>query len=182
MPFAGSGGQRGCQHEPPPPVDPEDRDAAAAMAQRLLAVTDRSRVELQRRLERRGYAPETAAEAVARLQARGWVDDNRLADELARRRLSHGYGRRRVVADLVARGVDAETVNRTAAALGEGQSDAVRLAADRLRRGHSGPLTDPGEVRRLAAALQRRGFDMADIRAVLRQMATENAAVLPDEG
>src|ERR1019366_3257893 len=98
MPFAGSGGQRGCQHEPPPPVDPEDRDAAAAMAQRLLAVTDRSRVELQRRLERRGYAPGRAAGPVPRLQARGWVDDNRLADELARRRLSHGYGRRRVVA------------------------------------------------------------------------------------
>jgi len=98
----------------------------------------------------------------------------------ARRRLSHGYGRRRVVADLVSRGVDAETVNRTAAALGEGQADAVRIAADRLRRGHSGPLTD-AEVRRLAAALQRRGFDMGDIRTVLRQLATESAAPLPDE-
>ena len=182
MPFAGSGGQRGRRYEPPPPVDPDDRDAAAAMAQRLLAVTDRSRVELQRRLERRGYAPDTATDAVDRLQARGWVDDTRLAEDLAQRRLSHGYGRRRVLADLVSRGVDAETVNRTAAALGEGQADAVRIAADRLRRGHSGPLTDPGEVRRLAAALQRRGFDMADIRAVLRQMATESAAVLPDEG
>jgi regulatory protein len=180
MPFAGSGGQRGRRYEPPPPVDPDDRAAASAMAQRLLAVTDRSRVELQRRLERRGYAPETAIAAVDRLQARGWVDDNRLADDLARRRLSHGYGRRRVVADLVSRGVDAETVNRTAAALGEGQADAVRIAADRLRRGHSGPLTD-AEVRRLAAALQRRGFDMGDIRTVLRQLATESAAPLPDE-
>jgi SOS response regulatory protein OraA/RecX len=164
MPFAGSGGQRGRRYEPPPPVDPHDRDAAAAMAQRLLAVTDRSRVELQRRLERRGYAPETAIEAVNRLQARGWVDDNRLAEDLARRRLSHGYGRR-----------------RTAAGLGEGQADAVRIAADRLRRGHSGPLTDP-EVRRLAAGLQRRGFDMSDIRGVLRQMATESASLPRDEG
>jgi SOS response regulatory protein OraA/RecX len=159
MPFAGSGGQRGRRYEPPPPVDPHDRDAAAAMAQRLLAVTDRSRVELQRRLERRGYAPETAIEAVNRLQARGWVDDNRL----------------------VSRGVDAETVTRTAAGLGEGQADAVRIAADRLRRGHSGPLTDP-EVRRLAAGLQRRGFDMSDIRGVLRQMATESASLPRDEG
>jgi regulatory protein len=181
MPFAGSGGQRGRRYEPPPPVDPEDRDAAAAMAERLLAVTDRSRVELQRRLERRGYAPETAAEAVGRLQARGWVDDNRLADDLARRRLSHGYGRRRVVADLVSRGVDAETVSRTAAALGEGQADAVRIAADRLRRSHPGPLTDP-EMRRLAAALQRRGFDMGYIRSALRQMATESMAMPKDEG
>jgi regulatory protein len=181
MPSAGSGGQRGRRYEPPPPVDPDDREAAAAMAQRLLAVTDRSRVELQRRLERRGYAPDTATAAVDRLQARGWIDDSRLAEDLARRRLSHGYGRRRVVADLVSRGVDAETVYRTAAALDEGQAGAVRIAADRLRRGHAGPLTDP-EVRRLAAALQRRGFDMADIRAALRQMATESAAIPPDEG
>jgi regulatory protein len=180
MSFAGSGGQRGRRYEPPPPVDPEDRDAAAAMAQRLLAATDRSRVELQRRLERRGYAPATASEAVDRLQARGWVDDGRLAEDLARRRLSHGYGRRRVVADLVSRGVDAETVRRTAAGLGEGQADAVRLAADRLRRGHGGPLTEV-EVRRLAGALQRRGFDMADIRAVLRRLAAESAAVPQDE-
>jgi regulatory protein len=181
MPFAGSGGQRGRRHEPPPPVDPEDRDAAAAMAQRLLAVTDRSRVELQHRLERRGYAPATATEAVDRLQARGWVDDGRLADDLARRRLSRGYGRRRVVADLVSRGVDAEIVNRTAAGLGEGQADAVRIAAERLRRGHGGALTDV-EVRRLAAALQRRGFEMADIRAVLRQLAIESAALPAEDG
>lgn len=180
MPFAGSGGQRGRRYEPPPPVDPEDRDAAAAMAQRLLAATDRSRVELQRRLERRGYAPATATEAVDRLQARGWVDDGRLAEDLAQRRLSHGYGRRRVVADLVSRGVDAETVNRTAAALEVGQAAAVRVAADRLRRGRGGPLTDV-EVRRLAAALQRRGFDMGDIRAVLRQLATESAAMSQEE-
>jgi regulatory protein len=150
------------------------------MAERLLAVTDRSRVELQRRLERRGYAAATAAEAVDRLEARGWVDDARLAEDLARRRLSHGYGRRRVIADLVARGVGAETVNRTAAEIGGSQTEAVRIAAERLRRGHPGPPTPP-EVRRLAAALQRRGFDSADIRAVLRRLAGDGAALTEEE-
>ena len=86
MPFAGPATSAVAAPAPPPAVDPEDRDAAAAMAQRLLAITDRSRVELQRRLERRGYAPATAAEAVDRLAARGWVDDGRLAEDLARRR------------------------------------------------------------------------------------------------
>ncbi|MGO8685939.1 MAG: regulatory protein RecX [Candidatus Dormibacteria bacterium] len=171
MPFPPSGGRRGLRAEPAPTVDPQDADAAAALAQRLLAITDRSRADLERRLGQRGYAPETAAEAVGRLQARGWVDDGRFAEELARRRLAHGYGRRRVLADLAARGVDAETVARTDQGIATGQAEAVRLAAGRLRRGHDGP-PEPPEVRRLAAALERRGFEMADIRAVLRELAT----------
>ncbi len=141
------------------------------MAQRLLAITDRSRLELLRRLEGRGYAPATATEAVDRMAARGWVDDGRLAEDLARRRSSHGYGRRRVLADLVARGVDSETVSRTAAELTAGQGEAIRAAAARLRHGQAGPPA-PDEVRRLAAALQRRGFDMADIRTELRRLCS----------
>jgi regulatory protein len=149
------------------------------MAERLLAATDRSRVELVRRLQQRGYAPAAAAEAVDRLQARGWVDDARLAEELARRRLSHGFGRRRVLADLTARGVDAETVARVDRSLAPGQGEAIRIAVARLRRAHNG-FPEPEEVRRLAGALQRRGFDSADIRAVLRRLATEGS-LPPDE-
>jgi SOS response regulatory protein OraA/RecX len=76
-----------------------------------------------------------------------------------------------VLADLVARGVDREAVSRTAEALGEGQAEAVHVAAERLRRGRTGP-PDAAEVRRLAAGLQRRGFDSGDIRAELRRLAT----------
>jgi regulatory protein len=181
MPLSGSGGGGVRRPAAPAAVDPEDREAAAAMAQRLLAITDRSRVELQRRLERRGYAAATAAEAVDRLVARGWVDDARLAEDLVRRRSSHGFGRRRVLADLVARGVDPETVRRTAAELTAGQDDAVRVAAARLRHGQVGPPA-PDEVRRLAAALQRRGFDMADIRAELRRLCSDLAGEPDGEG
>jgi len=184
MPLDGSGGLRGLRGrrpEAPPAVDPDDRDAAAAMAQRLLAITDRSRVELQRRLERRGYAPATAAEALDRLAARGWVDDARVAEDLARRRLSRGYGRRRVLADLVTRGIDAETVSRTAAGIGEGQAEAVHLATERLWHGRSGPPS-PAELQRLAAALQRRGFDFADIRAELRRLSAGSTAPADDQG
>jgi len=176
-----SGSRRlgGPRQRGPQPVDAEDLDAAAAMAQHLLAVTDRSRVELRRRLEQRGYAPATAVAAVDALASRGWVDDDRLAADLAQRQLSRGYGRRRVLADLVARGVEPETVSRTAEGLREGQAEAVRIAAERLRPHHPGPITQP-EVRRLAAALQRRGFDASDIRAELRRLATADLSA-PDE-
>ena len=53
-----------------------------------------------------------------------------------------------------------------------GQGEAIRIAAERLRHGHAGP-PPPDEVRRLAAALQRRGFDMTDIRAELRRLCSD---------
>jgi SOS response regulatory protein OraA/RecX len=78
-----------------------------------------------------------------------------------------------VIADLMARGVGSETVSRVAAQLGTRQTEAVSLAAQRLRRRRSPGPPDDREVRRLAAALQRRGFEAADIRAALRQLAAD---------
>jgi len=160
------------------PPDPDDRDAAEAVARRLLATTDRSRVELERRLERRGFTAGCAAGALDRLEARGWLDDARMAEDLAQRRLRRGYGRRRVIADLAARGVAADTVTLAARSVAEAQAEAARAAAERLRPHPLGALSDR-EYRRLAAALARRGFDTADIRAALRQIAGEETAPGP---
>ncbi len=155
----------------PSTPDPDDATAADATARRILAASDRSRSEVRRRLEDRGFSRPAATATVQRLAARGWIDDERLADDLAERRLGRGYGRRRVIADLVARGVGSETVNRIAAELGTHQAEAVKLAADRLRAGRAPGPPDEREFRRIAAALQRRGFEAADIRVALRRLA-----------
>jgi regulatory protein len=154
-------------------VDPDDEEAAAVAAERMLAAADRSGAEIRRRLGHQGFSPATTATTVARLEARGWLDDARLARGLAEQRLAHGYGRRRVIADLAARGIDPAIVNAAAGATGTEQVDAARAAALRLRRGHPAGPPDQGEVRRLYAALQRRGFNSGDIRTVLRELAEE---------
>ena len=171
----GLGPDRRPRSGPSTPVDPEDRESAAAAAERMLAAADRTGAEVRRRLERQGFSPEAAGETVAYLESRGWVDDARLAGDLAEKRLARGYGRRRVIADLVSRGVDPGIVTAATTDIGLGQVEAARAAATRLRRGHAAGPPDQSEVRRLYAALQRRGFDSADIRAVLREMATELA-------
>ncbi len=155
----------------PSTVDPDDATAADATARRLLAASDRSRSEVRRQLEDRGFSRTAATATVDRLAARGWIDEERLADDLAERRVGRGYGRRRVIADLVARGVGSEIVSRVAAELGTRQAEAVSLAAQRLRAGHAPGPPDEREVRRIAAALQRRGFEAAAIRAALRRLA-----------
>jgi regulatory protein len=141
----------------------------------MLAAADHSGAEVQRRLERKGFNPDAAGDTVADLETQGWVDDARFAGDLAQQRLARGYGRRRVIADLVARGVDHDAVNDAVAGVGAGQVEAARAATARLRRGHAAGPLDQAEVRRLYAALQRRGFDSADIRTVLRELAGEAA-------
>jgi regulatory protein len=156
---------------------PLDAEAAEAQAQRLLAAGERSRSELRLRLLRAGAEPEVAAQVVARLASRGWVDDARVAESLVRRSLERGYGSRRLLADLRARGVDREEVEGAMRQVAERQEEAVRRAAQRLL-GHRppGPL-DPAEARRLAAALLRRGFSSGEVREAVRRVAQGDDAV-----
>ncbi|PZR82029.1 MAG: hypothetical protein DLM65_04735, partial [Candidatus Aeolococcus gillhamiae] len=100
----------------------------------------------------------------------GWIDDQALAASVGAARRTHGYGRRRVAADLAARGITDDAV--IAAALGddgEAELQAARDAAMRLRRRFPSGRLGESELRRLAAALQRRGFNHDVIRSILRE-------------
>jgi regulatory protein len=153
-----------------------DEDAAEALAQRLLATSDRSRADLSRRLVRAGATPELASRVVARAASLGWVDDARVADSLARRSLERGYGSRRLLADLRGRGVDREVVEGAMRAVAARQEEAVRRAAEHLiGRRPAGPM-EPGEARRLAAALLRRGFGSGEVRDLVRRLARGEGA------
>ncbi len=148
-----------------------DVDAAEALAQRLLASSDRTRAEVHQRLLRAGATEDVASNVVARLTSRGWVDDARVADSLRRRSLERGYSSRRLSADLRARGVDREVVEAAVREVAAHQEEAVRRAATHLiGRRQAGPL-DTAEARRLAAALLRRGFGSGEVRDVVRRLS-----------
>jgi regulatory protein len=172
MPLVRSPGQG--RSLPATVTDPDDDDAGAA-AVRILASADRSQIEVRRLLERRGFSRAAAEAAVQRLAGRGWIDDERLASRLSDRRLERGYGRRRVVADLVARGVAAETVSRVSDALVAQQAEVAALAARRLRRRFPEGRLDERDLRRLGLALERRGFEAGAIRAALRAVDDDDS-------
>src|SRR5437762_13870930 len=71
---------------------------------RLLGRRAHSRVELRRKLGRRGYVVEEIASALARLVELGYVDDRSFADGYIRRR-SGSLGPLALSAELAARGV-----------------------------------------------------------------------------
>ncbi len=139
--------------------------------ERALALLDRrdySRAELIRKLAEKGVSEADAAEAADRLAELGFVDDARYAPIVVRHYAAKGYGEGRVRAELQRRGIPRELLDEALAAMPEDTSKIDKYIASRLR--------DPGdrdEVRKLSAALYRRGFSGEEIRSALRRFEVE---------
>jgi regulatory protein len=86
---------------------PPEPDAAQA-ALRALSAADRSRAELEQRLDAKGFTEEEREEALDELERLGYLDDGRTARERARRLAERGYGNAYIRADLEQRGLPVE--------------------------------------------------------------------------
>ena len=140
----GSDGTGGADRPRP---TPSPLDVAA----RILARAPRTEAELAARLVARGYRETTAERTVARCRELGYVGDERLAFDRARRLRERGAGSLRIAAELEARGLSAAVV---AAAVAESLDGEPELAWARrvLARER---VTRPAQAWRLLAG---RGF------------------------
>ena len=136
------------------------RSKALARALRTLSTADRSRGELDSRLERAGLPEAARAEALQALERGGLLDDARVAAGRAGALARRGYGNAAIRADLQRRRVAPEAVASALAGLDPEATRAreiLELARDR-----------PAALRRLAA----RGFDR-DVVSELAEFALE---------
>jgi regulatory protein len=152
-----------------PPSAPDSADAAEDAALRVLRGAGQSAASLQRKLERRGFTPDAAEEAVRRCTAAGYVNDAALAVSIAARHRRVGHGSGRVAADLKAKGVAGELITDAL----DGQSDTEEAAAMAvaLQLWHRAAPVDAHDQRarmRVAGGLQRRGFSSALVMRVMR--------------
>lgn len=145
--------------ETPPPPDPRRK------ALELLTRREHSRQELLRKLVQRGIDEESAETAVDDMAERGWQDDERFAQSLARSRASSGQGPLRIRAELRMHGIDDAAIE---AALEACETDWTQRAVELLRRRHPGPPRDRNDKAKRGNFLQRRGFDLDAIHAALR--------------
>lgn len=150
-------------HSKPPG---RDKPSALGKAVDLLSRREQSRRELKSKLSRSGYARDEITAAVETVVDRGYQDDVRFAEVLARTRAGAGYGPRRIAAELKSHGVDDADIG---AALAELAIDWRESARRQLER-HFGrsPPADARERARRAAFLLRRGFDGATVSALVR--------------
>ena len=127
-----------------------------------------SRRELKDKLLRRGTDEQSAQDCIAWLDEHGFLDDGEYAGAVARHYSAKGYGAGRVKTELRRRGIERELADETLAELPENTEKIDAYIARRL----SDPK-DRDSVRKIGAALFRRGYSWEEIRAALRRFDSD---------
>ncbi|MFL6622548.1 MAG: regulatory protein RecX [Sulfurifustaceae bacterium] len=131
-----------------------------------LARREHSRSEVAVKLERKGCAPEVAAQVVSALAAQGLLSDERFAEALVRNRRRRGYGPVRIRKELADKGLAAEEVDRFVALSGDEWIDEIEQVR-RRKFGEALPRSYEERARQ-ARFLQYRGFTFDQIQRALR--------------
>ena len=137
-------------------------------AMELLSRRPMSEKELVDKLIRKGEDEEAARDCARWLREEGFLNDESYAAAVARHYAAKGYGPGRVRAELSRRGVDRELWDGTIEAMPENTEKLDRFIASRL--------TDPEDreqIRKVSAALYRRGYSWEEIRSALGRFHAE---------
>lgn len=148
--------------------------AAYQAALTLLKYRDRTRWELAQRLRTKGFAQQSVAAALNRLEEQNYVDDLRFARRFVEgRRRGRPRGRRALAWELKRKGVDQQAIEAVLDELLCGEAElnmAIELLRSRLSRMEQ---VDERAKRRLYSLLGRRGFDQETIQAALGRVLPE---------
>jgi regulatory protein len=139
----------------------------------MLAARGRASADLRRQLVARGEPAEHAASAVARLLELGVLDDGAYARQFARSRVGVGHGARRILADLLRKGVPAATAQEAVRQVLDEPETLPQEALDRLverKLRVLARLDSPARDRRLQVFLARRGYGYEAIQAAVKRV------------
>jgi len=145
---------------------------AQTIALQYLAARQRTAHEVRQKLRQRGVADEVVAQVIARLHARGVLDDAAYAHAYLTTRLAtRGHGPQRLRQDLRRRGVCREDIE---VALQQGLTAEDVLAAARAQAAKRWPrlaqAADPAKRRKkLADFLHRHGFPFETVQQVVTE-------------
>jgi regulatory protein len=135
-------------------------------ALRLLSGREHSRQELERKLAAHEAEPGELQKALDELQAKGFIDEQRVVESVVHRR-SPRLGAARIRQELQAKGLPAEAVAQAVEALKGTELDRAR---DVWRRKFDTLPADPAGRARQARFLLARGFDGEVVRRLLREL------------
>ena len=140
-----------------------EKPSLKGRALRLLAQREHSRAELQRKLAAHEEAPGELAQALDELQAKGFIDEQRVIESVIHRRAAR-LGASRVKQELQAKGLPAEAV---AQAVGELRGSEVERAREVWRKKFGRMPADAAERAKQMRFLSARGFGGEAIRRVV---------------
>src|SRR5688572_11220521 len=138
-------------------------ESLRARALKLLARREHTRRELERKLAADAADPDEVEAVLKEFEARGWLSESRLTEQLVHARKSR-FGARRIERDLRDRGVSEDAVSAAVSDLKEGELERARAV---WRRKFKGAPAGPRERARQVRFLQGRGFELDVIFKVL---------------
>jgi regulatory protein len=137
----------------------EEARRARESALSLLGYRARSRNELQRRLQRKGYDPELVEETLDGLARSGLINDAEFSQSWVRARTgSRPMGPNRIAAELRQKGVDRELIDQALEAVDPDMELDLALEVGRRKVEQLQGEDVRTARRKLAASLMRRGF------------------------
>ena len=143
------------------------RALAREKALQLVSQRQMSAKELGKKLREKGFDGEIADYCVAWIAERGLISEESYAAAIVRHYAAKGYGEGRIRQELMHRGIPRDLWDTALAAMPESTEKLDRLIAQRLR-----DPEDRDAVRKLSAALFRRGYSGEEIRAALSRFQT----------
>jgi regulatory protein len=153
-------------------VRAETRRRAKENALRLLGFRARSRDELRRRLERKGYESVVIDDVLAELVSSQLLDDTQFTRAWVEARTTgRPMGRQRIAWELRQKGVDPETIGEALEARSSPDAElglAMTVGRQTVERVRG--MERQAARRKLAAALQRRGFSWSVTAVVLERL------------
>ncbi len=140
-----------------------DKISLKGRALRLLAGREYSRAELEKRLAAHEEAPGELQRALDELQAKGFINEQRVVDSVLHRRAAR-LGAGRVKQELQAKGISAEAVAEAVEGL---RGTELERAREVWRKKFGEPAADPAGRAKQMRFLASRGFGAEAIRRVV---------------
>lgn len=146
---------------------------------RLLSYRQRSVKEVEEKLESKGFSPEEIRAAIDYLSRLGYLNDEKFARALVESRSTgRRWGIRKIAAELISKGIDADTVKQALSGLGrEAEAAAGKEAVKKwLRESAVMPPLSRRDFERAMRHLISRGFQASlalDILSAYRKADTD---------
>lgn len=140
-----------------------DKPSLKGRALRLLSTREHSRAELERKLQSFEEEPGTLARALDELQAKGFINEQRVLESVIYRRASK-LGSTRIKQELQSKGLDPAAVSQAVAGLQASERERAQAV---WQKKFGAPPQDAKELARQLRFLASRGFGAEVIRRVV---------------
>ncbi len=127
-----------------------------------------SQKELRDKLLHKGADEETAEYCAQWLTERGFINDENYSKAIVRHYAAKGYGKSRIKGELIKRGIDRDLMESALEEMPQQDEKIIKYISARLKNPN-----DRDEVKKLSAALYRRGYSFQEIRRAFESLDAE---------